>query len=76
MKERKILRRIQVHTVWLADFESNDEVKARNEKEAIAEAKQQFAAHQCKDYPLKRKRLTPRTPRLAQASETEAATKR
>ena len=50
--------------------------KAKNEKEAIAEAKQQFAAHQCKDYPLKRKRLTPRTPRLAQASETEAATKR
>lgn len=30
--------------------------KARNEKEAIAEAKELFAAHRCEDYPLKHKK--------------------
>lgn len=42
--------------VWLANFESNNEVESQEREGSDWEAKEQFAAHRCKDYPLKLKR--------------------
>jgi len=83
MGQREILRRVQVRGVWLANFKSNDEVEGQERERGdcggrgtIRSAFVQRLPSEAKAQEIAVACFTAAVPRLAQANETQAATKR